>query len=216
MIDLHTHTLLSDGELVPSEHFRRALVKGYTVIGIADHVDFSNIEYVIDAGLKAKRENGWEIEVVAGVELTHIPPQKIGKIASMAKRLGAEIVVAHGETLAEPVAEGTNHASILSEDVDILAHPGLIAREDVELAKDRGILLEVSARCGHNIANGHVVRLAEEVGAELVLNTDAHAPEDMIDDLFARRILMGAGLSEERAEKVLRGDWALKEIIKDI
>ena len=216
MIDLHTHTLLSDGELVPSEHFRRALVKGYTVIGIADHVDFSNIEYVVEAGLKAKRENEWEIEVVAGVELTHIPPQKIGKIASMAKRLGAEIVVAHGETLAEPVAEGTNHASILSEDVDILAHPGLIAREDVELAKDRGILLEVSGRCGHNIANGHVVRLAEEVGAELVLNTDAHAPEDMIDDLFARRILMGAGLSEERAEKVLRGDLALKEIIKDI
>jgi histidinol phosphatase-like PHP family hydrolase len=205
VIDLHTHTLLSDGELVPSEHFRRALVKGYTVIGIADHVDFSNIEYVIEAGLVAKHENGWEIEVVVGVELTHIPPQKIAKIASIAKHLGAEIVVAHGETLVEPVAAGTNHASILSEDVDILAHPGLITRADVELAKDKGVFLEISARCGHNIANGHVARLSEEVGAKLILNTDAHAPEDMIDDLFARRILMGAGLSEGKAEEVLRG-----------
>ncbi|CAD6490215.1 MAG: hypothetical protein EMLJLAPB_00310 [Candidatus Argoarchaeum ethanivorans] len=93
MIDLHTHTLLSDGELIPSEHFRRALVKGYTVIRIRDHVNFSNIEYVIEAGLGAKHENEWDIEVVVGVELTHIPPQKIEKIASMAKRLGAEITL---------------------------------------------------------------------------------------------------------------------------
>ncbi|HDM36647.1 MAG TPA: histidinol phosphate phosphatase domain-containing protein, partial [Candidatus Syntrophoarchaeum butanivorans] len=98
MIDLHTHTILSDGELIPSELFRRAYVRGYTVIGIADHVDFSNIECVIGSGLRAKDENGWEIDVVVGVELTHIPPHKIATLARKAKSLGAELVIAHGET----------------------------------------------------------------------------------------------------------------------
>jgi len=43
MIDLHTHSLLSDGELLPLELARRARVKGYTVLGITDHVDATNI-----------------------------------------------------------------------------------------------------------------------------------------------------------------------------
>jgi predicted metal-dependent phosphoesterase TrpH len=34
MIDLHTHSFLSDGELLPSELVRRAKVKGYRIIGI--------------------------------------------------------------------------------------------------------------------------------------------------------------------------------------
>ncbi len=52
MIDLHTHSFLSDGELLPSELVRRAKVKGYRIIGISDHVDITNIEYVISAMMK--------------------------------------------------------------------------------------------------------------------------------------------------------------------
>ncbi len=39
MIDLHTHTFFSDGELAPSELVRRAYLKGYKVIGLSDHAD---------------------------------------------------------------------------------------------------------------------------------------------------------------------------------
>ncbi len=46
MIDLHTHSILSDGDLLPLELARRAKVKGYTLLGISDHVDVTNIEYV--------------------------------------------------------------------------------------------------------------------------------------------------------------------------
>jgi histidinol phosphatase-like PHP family hydrolase len=52
MIDLHTHTIFSDGELIPSELVRRAEVKGYTAIGLTDHVDFTNIEHVSPASPK--------------------------------------------------------------------------------------------------------------------------------------------------------------------
>ena len=46
MVDLHTHSLLSDGQLLPSELVRRAEVRGYEAIAITDHVDFSNIDLV--------------------------------------------------------------------------------------------------------------------------------------------------------------------------
>ena len=45
-IDLHMHSLFSDGELLPSELARRALVLGHETIAITDHVDYSNIETI--------------------------------------------------------------------------------------------------------------------------------------------------------------------------
>ena len=47
MIDLHTHTLFSDGELIPSELARRAVVKGYTALAMTDHGDLSNLDLII-------------------------------------------------------------------------------------------------------------------------------------------------------------------------
>ena len=42
-IDLHMHSLFSDGELLPSELARRALKLNHEAIAITDHVDYSNI-----------------------------------------------------------------------------------------------------------------------------------------------------------------------------
>jgi len=47
MIDFHTHTLLSDGALVPAEHIRRAQVRGYRILGMSDHVDLATMEQII-------------------------------------------------------------------------------------------------------------------------------------------------------------------------
>ncbi len=203
MIDLHTHSIFSDGELLPSELVRRAVVHGYTAIAITDHVDFTNIEYVLDGIKKARYlEEVWDIRVLAGVEITHVPPQKISALVDLARELGAEIVVVHGETLVEPVLPGTNRAAI-EAGTDILAHPGLISKEDAMLAAELGVCLEITSRCGHNRANGHVVRMAEEVGADMIICTDSHSPGDLITDEEALNIAMGAGLSEKHALEVL-------------
>ncbi len=203
MIDLHTHSIFSDGELLPSELVRRAVVHGYTAIAITDHVDFTNIEHVLDGTKKARYlEEVWDIRVLAGVEITHVPPQKISALVDLARELGSEIVVVHGETLVEPVLTGTNRAAI-EAGADILAHPGLISKEDALLAADVGVCLEITARCGHNRANGHVVRIAEEVGADLIVGTDSHSPGDLVTDDEALNIAMGAGLSEKHAQEVL-------------
>ncbi|MDD1731017.1 MAG: histidinol phosphate phosphatase domain-containing protein [Methanothrix sp.] len=203
MIDLHTHTTFSDGELIPSELVRRAEVLGYRAIGITDHADYTNIEHILSCVSKAKyMEEVLDIRILVGAELTHVPPPKIGPLASLARRLGAEIVVVHGETPVEPVRPGTNRAA-LEADVDILAHPGFITLEEAELARENNVCLEITSRRGHNITNGHVVRLAKMAGAKMIVNTDSHAPGDLISSKRAVEIAMGAGLTHEEAVDIV-------------
>jgi putative hydrolase len=197
MIDLHTHTLNSDGELIPTELWRRAQVKGYRYLGITDHVDASNFEEVF-ARVKTAADSlkgSAPPHIIPGLEFTHLPPDLIGPLTAKARALGVPLIVIHGETLAEPVAPGTNRAA-LEADIDILAHPGLLTREEAALAQKRGIFLEISARKGHALANGHVAALARETGASLIVDTDSHEPGDLITRDQAERIARGAGLSD--------------------
>ncbi|WNY28624.1 phosphatase YcdX [Methanimicrococcus stummii] len=215
MIDLHTHTLFSDGELIPAEHIRRAVMHGCRAIAMTDHADFTNFEYILTSLQKAKIiEEEWEIDIFAGIEITHVPPGQIDKLAKRAKEIGADVVVVHGETPVEPVAAGTNRAAIESEYVDILAHPGFITLEETELAKATNTCLEITARGGHNRTNGHVAKLATEVSAKLVCNTDTHRPGDMITKETAYDVLMGAGLSKEHADRAFKNSEELVEKMK--
>jgi putative hydrolase len=195
MIDLHSHSIFSDGDLIPSELARRAEARGLSVIGITDHGDLSNLDFIIPRIVAvAKQLNPvLSIRIIPGIEITHVPPGLIKDTIAKARDLGACIVIVHGETIAEPVAPGTNAAAIAAG-VDILAHPGLISEEDVIAARDGGVLLEITARKGHSLTNGHVARLAEKCGAKLVINTDSHGPGDLIDAGTAERIVRGAGL----------------------
>ena len=205
LYDFHTHTFLSDGELLPTELIRRCVNNGYTALGIADHISLSTAERVV---AEAKRDaqlgkECWGIEVFAGVEITHVPAAAIDQVAEFARRHGAEIVVVHGETVVEPVEPGTNHAAILSGKVDILAHPGLLTPEDAKLAAERGVFLEISCRKGHSLTNGRVAVLARETGAKMLVDTDAHAPGDLLTESFAWNVARGAGLSDEEIKVVL-------------
>jgi putative hydrolase len=217
MIDLHTHTLFSDGELLPSELWRRAQVKGYRYLAITDHVDASNFEMVFTrlrtAALSLNR--GEPPVLIPGLEFTHLPPALIAPLAAQARALGVPLIVVHGETLAEPVAPGTNRAAI-EADIDILSHPGLITLEDAALARERGIFLELSARKGHSLANGHVARTAFEVGASLLVNTDSHSPSDLITREQAERIARGAGLREPAVQTLFTEAEALARRLAEL
>lgn len=203
--DFHTHTFLSDGVLSPSELVRRAVVNGYHLIGLTDHVGAATMERVLKE-LRAESdlaEKYWGIKALVGVELTHVPAHSVPVLAKQAKKLGADLVVVHGETLVEPVEPGTNRAAVGCREVDILAHPGLLTREEAELAAENGVFLELSARRGHSLANGHVASLARQTGVDLVLNSDCHQPENLLTWEFGYRVGRGAGLSEEEVEQML-------------
>lgn len=203
MIDLHTHSLLSDGELLPSELVRRAQEIGYEAIAITDHVDVSNLDWVIPRLLQVCRElnQRWPILAIAGVELTHNPPEMIPSLCHQARGLGAQLVVVHGETIVEPVFPGTNRKAIEAR-VDILAHPGLITEEEVYGARENGVFLELSSRHGHSFGNGHLAQLAKRLNAPLLLNTDAHSPENLLSRPKAMKVVLGAGLSGDDFEKM--------------
>ena len=204
VIDLHTHSIFSDGELVPAELAQRAWTAGYKTIAITDHADHSNIDFVIPRIVKVCNlitEKG-DIEIIPGIELTHVHPGDIASLADEARKIGAKIIVVHGETISEPVPAGTNLAAIKAE-VDILAHPGLIGEEEVKLAAQKGVYLEITTRRGHAYTNGHVVSMARKFKAQLVLNNDAHAASDFVGKTMAFKIARGAGLTDDEISAML-------------
>ncbi|MDR2856170.1 MAG: histidinol phosphate phosphatase domain-containing protein [Methanomicrobiales archaeon] len=207
MYDLHTHTTFSDGDLIPAELIRRAAVCGYQILAICDHVDWTNIDIIIQSIPKMRstaKEHG--ITLLAGVELTHTLPADIGNMAQYAKEQGADIVIVHGETTVEPVLPGTNAAACSCPYVDVLAHPGFITHFDAKSAMHHDIWLELTARGGHNRTNGHVARIAEDTGATLVVNSDSHAPHDLMDGKTRENVVFGSGISHSAAKEILNRD----------
>jgi histidinol phosphatase-like PHP family hydrolase len=203
MIDLHTHSLLSDGELLPEELVRRCEVRGYRMLAISDHVGISTVETVVPQlarMCRALRGKG-AIAVLPGAEVTHVRPDLIRRAVSLARESGAAIVVGHGETIAEPVAAGTNRA-LIEAGVDILAHPGLIDKADATLAARRGVALEISGRKGHSFTNGYVLKIARLTGAKLVFDSDGHADGDLPDRRKAECIAFGAGMTAEEVDEL--------------
>jgi putative hydrolase len=204
MFDLHTHTVLSDGELLPSELARRFEAIGFKAIAITDHVDVSNIKIVVPAIVEFCRK--WpknRIKVIPGIELTHLPLEHFKPLTRYARKKGIKVIVAHGETIAEPVIKGTNRRALLS-DIDILAHPGLISEEDVRLAKKKGVFLEITCRSGHKKTNSHVVRLAKRIGAKLILDSDSHSPSDIVKFDEYKKIALKSGINRAHLNTILK------------
>jgi histidinol phosphatase-like PHP family hydrolase len=196
---------MSDGALSPLELVRRALVRGYQAIAVTDHVGIGYLERLIAeiAGDCTLATAHWDITAIAGVELTHVPAEAIDEAAATAKEFGARIVVVHGETTAEPVDPHTNLAAVKSSHVDILAHPGLITREEAELAAANDIYLEITSRAIHSSTNAHVASVARLAGARLLVNSDSHDEDDLLDLDLARSVALGAGLSHEEVDHTL-------------
>ncbi len=228
--DFHTHTVFSDGGMIPAGLMQRALVRGCLGLAITDHVDSSNLEWVFENLLKFVEELGqewqpgivpggdvttaplntldsdtlaknWHLPLIPGVELTSVPPRKIEALAQKARLLGAKWIVVHGETIMEPVAPGTNRAAIEAR-VDLLSHPGLITAEDAARAAELGVHLEITTHKGHGMANGWVAQRARESGAKLLLNTDCHVSAEILDAKQRRAIAFGAGLTAEEVDRI--------------
>lgn len=211
MYNLHAHTFLSDGVLLPSEVAARYLDKGYKVIAITDHADYSNIKQaaraIVEFCKRWPKNSG--IKVLPGIELTHLPPEQFKPLASLARKEGIKIIIAHGETPVEPVARDTNRMSLMA-DIDILAHPGKISDADTKLAQTRGVFLEITSRRGHRETNAHIIKQARKFGAKLILNNDSHIPEDIITPLELIKVGLDAGLTQNEIDKIYQD---LKEFL---
>lgn len=203
MYNLHSHTILSDGDLIASEVAVRYAAAGYKTVAITDHADYSNIKSVVSSVIDFAKH--WPkdsaIKVLPGIELTHVALSQFKSLAKYARSKGIKIIIGHGESPVEPVIKGTNRAA-LEADIDILAHPGMISDDDVLFAAKRKIFLEVTSRRGHGNTNNHVVSRSRALGARIILNTDGHSPDDIITPAQLRQIGITAGLTETDLEKM--------------
>lgn len=213
MIDLHTHTFFSDGDLSPAELITRAVNKGYKAIALTDHCDYSNYKTVIESIIKVCNEFNqskfYDIICLPGIELTYILPEHIPKMIKNARVCGAKIVVVHGESPVEEVSVGTNHAAIIGC-ADILAHPGFINEEDIKLSIQNNVYLEITSRSGHSLTNGRLALLTKKYDcSNVIINTDTHTLENLITKDTAKKVLSGAGFSEEECLKIFKNSECL-------
>jgi putative hydrolase len=148
---------------------------------------------------------GRDIQVVSGIEITHVPVSKIAKRVDLVRAMGIPLVVMYGESPVEPVEKGTNRA-LIEAGVDILAHPGLIDEEDVMRSIEKNVSLEITARKGHSLTNGHIAKLVDKYKANLVLDSDA--PDDFLKENVRQTALKGCGMCADeinRLEKNVAG-----------
>ena len=193
---------------MPAAIVREAEVKGTAATALTDHVDPSNMEFVINSIKKfiKEMEQYLPIKVFCGVEISYIKPEIIPEYCKKARNMGAQIIVVHGESPVEPVYAGTNHAAVSEKGlVDILAHPGMITEEDMQLASQNGVFLELSARSGHKNGNSHIAKNGRRFGARFLVNTDAHSEKDLITQQEAYKIAKDSGLPEN---EIL---WAIRD-----
>lgn len=211
IFDFHTHTFLSDGANSPIELIRIAHANGYSIIGVTDHASYSNIDYIINAVKRDCRlaERYWDIKAIAGVELTNVPAKSIDDMAKYAKEKGAELVLVHGESIAEQVESRTNYYAVNSDYVDILAHPGLIAPEEAGQAASKGIFLEITGRVGHSLTNGHVVKTGRDQGAKFLIDSDSHSHRDLYSGDGQLKVARGAGLDENEVKEIFEKNVGL-------
>ncbi|MDR2192281.1 MAG: histidinol phosphate phosphatase domain-containing protein [Endomicrobium sp.] len=212
MIDLHTHTLFSDGVLTPSELVYRAKYCGYTAIALTDHVDYSNADFILPRIIKVCKilSQNYNISAIPGAELTYIPPKLIKEFSAECRKLGAKIIVMHGETVSETVPQETNFYAVQA-DIDILAHPGHLSLKDAELAAKNNVKIEITTRKSHGVTNKEVAETALKAGAKLVLNTDTHVPENLLAKELIEKTLLQAGLAQDYYE-IMQNN--AKEILK--
>ena len=207
MYDLHTHSLLSDGCLLPSEIARRYEEKGYQIIAITDHGDYSNIKTNTQSIIEFCQNwpKNSKIKVLPGIELTHIPLEQFLPLTKFARKAGMKIIIGHGESPVEPVTIGTNRAALLA-DINILAHPGNISAADALLAKEKGVFLEITTLRGHSQGNSHIAEIARKTGANLIIDNDSHKPEDILSPGEVRKIALNAGLNEEEINQIYKNE----------
>jgi putative hydrolase len=203
--DFHSHTFLTDGIASATDMWREADSLGHKALAVTDHIALEDPQPLLNRlRQEARAWEGEALTTLIGVEVTMVTPRRIPEVVRAARRAGAEIVIVHGETPANPVPMGTNRAAVELNDVDILAHPGFLTVEEAELAKAHDVILELTARSMHMVTNGHVARTALEVGNDLVVDSDAHGTDELVPAHLAERIARGAGVPESTVQRVLR------------
>lgn len=200
MIDFHIH-IIWDGcapreeGMLPAEALHYAALYGCRGAALILRADGSGLRDLTQLARTVRRLSLYaNVEAFTGVELVHVPPALLPDTVREARERGAQLVLAHGETLDEPVAPGTNLAAV-EAGVDILAHPGLVDDEVAAYAAEKGVALELSACPRHALTNAHVAAMADKHGCALAPGGNVRTPLEFARHLPWNAVCKGAAMT---------------------
>ncbi|MFW5937441.1 MAG: DNA polymerase/3'-5' exonuclease PolX [Halanaeroarchaeum sp.] len=196
--DLHTHTDWSDGEYTVAEMIEGAADFGHDYLCISDHAQGPGVfgdsglsDDEVDEQLDVVREAAEDaaIEVFTGIEANVAADGTVGDLddETLAK---LDLVIASPHSgLGDEDATERLVAAIEHPSVDVLGHPSgrLInqrpgmAFDPAELgraAAEHDVALEVNSNPHRLDLWGSAVQAAIDEGATIVIDTDAHSPQE--------------------------------------
>lgn len=221
--DLHCHSNWNGGENSIEEMASFAMKMGYEYIGISDHTKFLRIENGLDEKQLLKQceeikkinekfnKQGVKFRVLHGCEANIMTDGSIDIKDEVLAKLDYVIAGVHSALKQEkPKMTERLIKAIRNPNVDIISHPTgrLIGRRDeyqidfdkiLKVAKETGTILEINSSPQRLDLNGFYVRRAKAEGVKMIINTDSHQKEQLLQ--------MEYGVSQAR-----RG-WAEKEDI---
>lgn len=197
--DLHMHTTWSDGAQSIEEMAQFASEKGYAYIAITDHSKFLRVANGLnETRLREQRE---EIErvrqlfpaltILAGVEMDILPDGSLDFEDDFLQELDYVIGAIHSsfsQTEEEIMTRLFN--AMENPYVKHIAHPTgrIIGKRDgykvnmeqlIQKAKETHTILELNANPKRFDLNSDWIKLCQEQGVKVTINTDAHSKETL-------------------------------------
>lgn len=197
--DLHMHTTWSDGAQSIEEMAQFASEKGYAYIAITDHSKFLRVANGLNE--KRLRQQREEIErvrqlfpeltILAGVEMDILPDGTLDFEDDFLQELDYVIGAIHSsfsQTEEEIMTRLFN--AMENPYVKHIAHPTgrIIGKRDgykvnmeqlIQKAKETHTILELNANPKRFDLNSDWIKLCQEQGVKITINTDAHSKETL-------------------------------------
>ncbi|MGM9985670.1 MAG: DNA polymerase/3'-5' exonuclease PolX [Bacillaceae bacterium] len=200
--DLHMHTTWSDGALSLEEMIEACIEKGYRYMAITDHSKFLKVANGLNEERLEKqgeeiqrlREKYPEITILRGIEMDILPDATLDFEDETLEQLDFVIASIHSSfSQASDVIMERLITALKNKHVHMIAHPtgriiGGRPGYDVniemliQLAKETNTILELNANPHRLDLEPKHLKLAQEQGVLLAINTDAHR-EEMLHDM---------------------------------
>jgi DNA polymerase (family 10) len=201
--DLHAHTNYSDGRSTIEEMVERAAEQGYEYICLADHspaarvahgLDLERIEQKMEEVERVrKKRRGQKPHILVGAEVDILSDGRLDypdRVLAKFDLVTASVHAAFKQS--SDRMTGRLLAAISNPNVHILGHPTtrlIGSREAVEFdlervikaAAEAGVALEVNGSVYRVDLTDTMARAAQDGGALLAINSDAHSAGDLED-----------------------------------
>jgi len=202
--DLHMHTEATDGRDTIRQMAEAALARGLAYIAITDHSKnlamtnglddtraLTHIKRIREVDAEMQQEHGGRIRILPGIEVDILADGTLDLDDSTLAQMDIVVASVHSH-FAQPIEEMTARVlrALENPHVRILGHPTgrkVLSREAYAInidailkrAAELGVAVEHNASPARSDLNDLNLRLAKEHGCKIVVDTDAHATEEL-------------------------------------